>query len=81
MCSVGQQQAVKIFDRAELMRRGARFARPRARGLDGALVPVDAGASPENYLKVKCDRTKHGRLSKSGGSRFSGTLAIMQKLS
>ncbi|CBN74534.1 Ca2+/calmodulin-dependent protein kinase kinase beta and related serine/threonine protein kinases [Ectocarpus siliculosus] len=47
----GDLYAVKIFDRAELMRRGARFARPRARGPDGALLP--AKATPENYIKVQ----------------------------
>lgn len=48
----GAKQAVKIFDRAELMRRGARFSRPRARGPDGALLPLDVNAAPENYIKV-----------------------------
>ncbi|CAM9567757.1 unnamed protein product, partial [Hapterophycus canaliculatus] len=43
--------AVKIFDRAGLMRRGAHFARPRARGPDGALLPMDA--VPEKYIKVQ----------------------------
>ncbi|CAN0355174.1 unnamed protein product, partial [Ectocarpus fasciculatus] len=47
----GDLYAVKIFDRAELMRRGARFARPRARGPDGALLP--AKATPDNYVKVQ----------------------------
>ncbi|CAM9366603.1 unnamed protein product [Scytosiphon promiscuus] len=43
--------AVKIFDRTGLMRRGGRFARPRARGPDGALLPINA--VPENYIKVQ----------------------------
>ncbi|CAM9312213.1 unnamed protein product [Pylaiella littoralis] len=42
--------AVKIYDRAELMRRGTLFARPRARDQDGALSPVYA--VPEKYIKV-----------------------------
>eukprot|EP00752_Nemacystus_decipiens_P002377 g2245.t1 len=45
--------AVKIFDRAELMRRGARFSRPRARAPDGTLLPLDMNALPENYIKVQ----------------------------
>eukprot|EP00904_Undaria_pinnatifida_P013846 jgi/Undpi1/9592/HiC_scaffold_27.g12048.m1 len=43
--------AVKIFDRAEMMRRGARFARPRARGPDGVLLVTSAVA--ENFAKVQ----------------------------
>ncbi len=49
----GARQAVKIFHRAELMRRGARFARPRARGPDGSLLPIDGAAVPDNYLKAR----------------------------
>lgn len=48
------RQAVKIFDRTELMRRGARFARPRARGPDGALLPL--AAASDNYIKVSRHR-------------------------
>lgn len=43
-------QAVKIFDRAELMRRGHQFARPRPRGPDGRLVT--AAPLPEGFVKV-----------------------------